>query len=113
VEFKTTIVSGFEIVSFSYSLGVSGSAYTEWFKNGQYNLITGSGSVTNVTFAPGDVFGFRVVANYGSSIAANISNLTAVPEPASAGGWIGLGVAGLVAMRELRRRRPAPATAQA
>ncbi|MCU0793320.1 MAG: hypothetical protein MUE42_10850 [Opitutaceae bacterium] len=116
VDFKTTIVAGFETISFSYDITGFGLGSVQWFKNSEFNTITGSGAVSDAIFAPGDVFGFRVSATYaggsGGASFLTLSNLTAtaIPEPASAGSWIGLGVAGLVAMRELRRRPRAAAT---
>ncbi|AKC83323.1 hypothetical protein IMCC26134_12015 [Verrucomicrobia bacterium IMCC26134] len=117
VEFRTTIVSGFESISFDYTSVSFVNSSTGWLKNGTQTTLGSSGTFSHL-FAPGDTFGFRVSATYNSSINSatlTISNLTAtaaVPEPASAGTWIGLGAAGLIAMRELRRRRDTSAPTQ-
>jgi hypothetical protein len=121
VDFKTTIVAGYEKISFDYNAVINyGTGNISWFKNGTFNPITGAGTVTDEIFTAGDTFGFRLdVTDSIGQIAARdltLSNLTAtassIPEPASVGTWIGLGVVGLIAMREMRRRRSASAPAQ-
>lgn len=119
VEFRTTIVSGFDSVSFNYDAVGINTYELQWFKNGTTHTLTGVGSISSTTFSPGDTFGFRLSATYGLEAGAallRISNLTAtsaapVPEPASAATWLGLGVAGFVTLREMRRRPRASAQA--
>lgn len=113
-DFSTQIVSGFETISFSYI--TAGSAPIQSFGytvNGSFNAVTGSGTVSNLVLSSGDIFGFRITVGYTATPSTlTISNLTAtsaVPEPASAASWLGLGVAGVVAMREMRRRPRAAA----
>ena len=113
-EVRTTAITGYDSVSFNYSVSNSGMAWAYFFKNGTSTLLSGTNSST-ILISPGDVFGFRVSASYmGAGASLTISNLTAtptaaVPEPASTSTWMAAGVAGLVAMRELRRKRRAPA----
>lgn len=117
-DFTTTIVTGFDTISFAYSTQENDSGDTFGYTvNGAFNAVTGGGTVSNLALSAGDIFGFRVLAAAysSSSTTLTISNLTAsasaVPEPASAASWLGLGVAGVVAMREMRRRPRAAAQA--
>ncbi len=101
----TAPAAGSGTVSFDWAL--TGSVTFGYLVNGSFTLIaTGpQSSSSSFAVAAGDVFGFRLIANYGGDGGVTISNFAApIPEP-SISMLAVTGAVGLLALRALRRRR--------
>ena len=100
--------AGTGMVSFNWSLTSTGFMPLSfgYLVNGGFTPIANSTSNNSTSFsvAAGDVFGFRLIANYGSQGGVAISSFAApVPEP-SITMLVASGAIGLLAMRAVRRR---------
>jgi hypothetical protein len=107
----TTSIQGSGPLSFNWSFTTNGLAPTQfgYTVNGIFTSLASANSngLANISVNAGDIFGFRLFANYNGSAGVTISNFAApVPEPSIAA-LIVTGVIGLMALRELRRRRRA------
>lgn len=105
----TTAIKGSGLLSFAWNFSDNGPAAQAFgiTLNGAFTSIASSTSNGNFSIAvnPGDIFGFRLAANYNSNGTVTISNFTApVPEPAVSA-LIAVGAVALIALREVRRRR--------
>ena len=114
-EFLTTasVAEGTDQIKFTIS-GVTQSGDSPagvFLRNGaSQGSILANGNY-DFTVSPNDTFGFRFSATYSGfsglsdNLALTVSNFQAVPEPAATATWMGAGALGMVAIRELRRRR--------
>jgi hypothetical protein len=105
----TAPVAGTGLLSFNWSFTQTGPGSEEfgYTVNGVFTslAVANSASATSIAVNAGDVFGFRLLANYDGNSSVTISNFSApVPEP-SVAVLVVAGALGLMALRELRRRR--------
>jgi MYXO-CTERM domain-containing protein len=101
-------VQGSGPLSFNWSFTTNGLAPTQfgYTVNGAFTSLatTNANGLANISVNAGDVFGFRLFANYNGSDSVTISNFSApVPEPSIAM-LVAAGVVALFLLRERRRR---------
>jgi hypothetical protein len=110
----TTTIQGGGTVSFNWNFVAGGGAPAGsgfgYLLNGAFTSLatgTSAASFSSVPVNAGDVFGFRLSANYNANDNVTITNFSApVPEP-SIVMLVASGAFALVALREVRRRRAA------